>query len=191
MGTYFWIVMPVETFFRHCNETMKKYNATAYIEMSSGALGKSKYVKYVQENAANFIDGFSLTNYQNFFFSTYPFESNLEVAESGLFYNSPISAYSIEGDGGRETDKTREIIHLRSILKQSEKTVSSFYAALQRNLKKIPDLQGHLIMGNHTYKNHYYLPTSKIIIPQYSHSRNVQGTWEEHCLNLGMFYKQK
>jgi len=191
MGTYFWIAMPIETFFLHNNETMKKYNATAYIEMSSGVLGKSNYVKYVQEDAANFIDCFSSTNYQSFFFSTYPFESNLEMAEFGLFYKSPVSAYSIEGDGGRETDKTREIIHLRSILKQPEKSVSTFYVALQRNLKKIPALQSSLIMGNHTYKNHYYLPTSKIIIPQDSHSRNVQGTWEEHCLNLGMFYKQK
>ena len=188
MGTYFWIAMPVETFFLHCNEMMKKYNVTAYVGMSCDVLGKRNYVKYTEENAANFIDCFSSSNYHTFFFSSYFIESSLELAEFGLFYNSPISDYSIEGDGGRETDKTREIIHLRAIRKQSDKSISTFYAALQRNLKKIPDLRCRSIMGN---KNLYYLPTPKIIIPQNSHSRNIQGTWEEHCLNLKMFYEQE
>ena len=183
--------MPVETFFQHCRETMKRFNAAAYVEMSSGTLGKGNYVKYTEENAVNFIDCFSSPDYHSFFFSTYPFESNLELAKFGLFYNSPISDYSIEGSGGRETDKTREIIHLRSIMKQPDKSIKTFYAALQRNLKKTPDLRDKLITGSHTYKNHYSLPTSKIIIPQCSHSRNIQGTWEEHCLNSGMFYKQE
>jgi hypothetical protein len=188
MGTYFWIAMPVETFFSHCNETMKRYNVTAYVEMSCGTLGKSNYVKYTAESAANFIDCFSSPNYHTFFFSSYLTENSLELAEFGLFYNSPISDYSIEGNGGRETDKTRELIHLRILNKKSDKSMSTFYAALQRSLKKIPDLRSTLIMGN---KKLYYLPTSKIIIPQNSHSRNIQGTWEEHCLNLKMFYEQE
>ena len=183
MGTYFWIALPVETFFTHCNETMKKHNVTAYVEMSSDVLGKRNYVKYAEENAANFFDCFSSPNYQNFFFSNYRIESSLELVEYGLFYNSPISDYSIEGDGGRETDKTREVIHLRTIMKQPDKSISKFYAALQRSLKMIPNLQKN--------KNLYYLPTSKIIIPQYSHNRDLQGKWEEYCLSKNMFYEQK
>ncbi|MDM1295857.1 hypothetical protein HX021_16325 [Sphingobacterium sp. N143] len=49
------------------------------------------------------------------------------------------------------------------------------YPALQRNLKKIPDLRNTLSSGN---KNHFYLPTSKSIIPQNAHSRLIKMSWE-------------
>ncbi|WP_433900122.1 hypothetical protein [Sphingobacterium puteale] len=55
------------------------------------------------------------------------------------------------------------LVHLRQIMKQLDKSIKAFYAALQRNLKKIPDLRNSLTTGT---KKHYYLPTSKTIIPQ-------------------------
>ena len=188
---YFWIAIPIDDFFCYSNDIMKKYNVSAYVEMKSAIPGKSDYLSYNEENKINFFSCFSSSNYRNFFFSDYAFKNNVETSDFGMFYDPPVSTHSIEGSGGRETGKTRELIHLRRIMKQSDKSISLFYASLQRKLKKIPKLQSGLVMGNHNYKNHYYLPTSKIIIPQDSHSGNVQGTWEEYYLTSERYYRRR
>lgn len=80
------------------------------------------------------------------------------------------------------------LICFRQIMKQPDKSIKAFYVALQRNLKKIPDLRNSLTTGT---KKHYYLPTSKTIIPQKAHSRLVKVPWEEHYLRSSMVYKQE
>ncbi len=188
MGQYFWIAIPAEQFFQYCGDTMEKHHAHAYVETINRRSGKRTYVKYSKENQSAFLESFSSADYYGFYLSTYPFSDPEAITSSGLFYDSPIAEYSIAGSGGYETDRTREIIHLRQIMKQADKSVKAFFAALQRNLKKIPDLSVTLSNGN---KNYLYLPTSKSIIPQNAHSRLIEIPWEEHCLSKDLVYRQE
>ncbi|WP_313265441.1 hypothetical protein [Sphingobacterium sp.] len=188
MGQYFWIAIPAELFFLYCEETMEKHQAQAYIETINSHSGKRNIVKYSKESQSAFLASFSAADYHGFFLSTYPFSGKEALTSSGLFYDSPVAEYTIAGNGGYETDRTREIIHLRQIMKQADKSAKAFFAALQRNLKKIPDLRDTLRSGN---KNHFYLPTSKNIIPQNAHSRLITISWEEHCLSKDLFYRQE
>lgn len=167
---------------------MEKHHAHAYIETINRRSGKRNYVKYSKENQSAFLESFSSSDYYGFFLSTYPFSDQEDITSSGLFYDSPVVEYSIAGSGGYETDQTREIIHLRQIMKQADKSAKAFFAALQRDLKKIPDLRDTLASGN---KNHFYLPTPKRIIPQNAHSRLIKMSWEEHCLTKGLVYQQE
>jgi hypothetical protein len=91
--------------------------------------------------------------------------------------------FTIEGNGGVETEKTREQIQLRQIQKQPDKNIQRFYSALQRNLKNIPGIQNSYVMGKHEYKNRYCLLTSKLIITNNPHSRNMIDSWENYYLN--------
>lgn len=186
MGQYFWIAIPAELFFQHCGETMEKHRAHAYIEKINRRSGKRSYVKYSKENELAFLKIFSSADYHSFFLSTYPFSDQETSVHSGVFYDSPVAEYTIGGSGGYETDRTREIIHLRQIMKQADKSAKAFFAALQRSLKKIPDLRDTL--GN---KNYFYLPTSKSIIPPNAHSRLITLPWEEHCLSKDLVYQQQ
>jgi hypothetical protein len=167
---------------------MEKQQAQAYVETINRRSGKRNYVKYNKEHPSAFLESFSSTDYQGFFLSTYPFSDQETSVDSGIFYDSPVAEYTIAGSGGYETDRTREIIHLRQIMKQADKSAKSFFAALQRSLKKIADLRDTLSSGN---KNHFYLPTSKSIIPQNAHSRLITMPWEEHCLHKDMVYQQE
>lgn len=188
MGQYFWIAISAEQFFQYCGDTMEKHHAHAYVETINRRSGKRTYVKYSKENQSAFLESFSSADYYGFYLTTYPFSDQEAITSSGLFYDSPIADYSIAGSGGYETDRTREIIHLRQIMKQADKSVKAFFAALQRNLKKIPDLRSTLSNGN---KNYLYLPTSKSIIPQNAHSRLIEMPWEEHCLSKDLVYRQE
>lgn len=188
MGQYFWIAIPAELFFQYCGETMEKHRAHAYIETINRGSGKRNYVKYNKEKQSAFLESFSSSDYYGFFLSTYPFSDQEAIRSSGLFYDSPVAEYTIAGSGGYETDRTREIIHLRQIMKQADKSSKAFFAALQRTLKKIPDLRDTLRSGN---KTHFYLPTSKSIIPQNAHSRLIEMPWEEHCISKDLVYRQE
>ncbi|WP_293907779.1 hypothetical protein [Sphingobacterium sp. UBA5670] len=188
MGQYFWIAIPAELFFQYCGETMEKHGGHAYIEKINRRSGKRNYVKYSKEHQSAFLESFSSVDYHGFYLSTYPFSDQEAIVDSGVFYDSPVAECTIAGSGGYETDKTREIIHLRQIMKQADKSAKAFFAALQRSLKKIPDLHDTLRSGN---KNHFYLPTSKSIIPQNAHSRLITIPWEEHCLSKDMVYRQE
>ena len=188
MGQYFWIAIPAALFFQYFEETMEKHRAQAYVETIDRRSGKRNYVKYSKENQSAFLASFSSVDYQGFFLSTYPFSDQETIVDSGIFYDSPVAEYTIAGSGGYETDRTKEIIHLRQIMKQADKSAKAFFAALQRNLKKIPDLRDTLSSGN---RNHFYLPTSKSIIPQNAHSRLITMPWEEHCLSKDLVYQQQ
>jgi len=188
MSQYFWIAIPAELFFRYCAETMEKHQAQAYVETINRLSGKRNIVKYNKENQSAFLESFSSADYQEFYLSTYPFSDQETIVDSGVFYDSPVAEYTIAGSGGYETDRAREIIHLRQIMKQADKSAKAFFAALQRSLKKIPDLRNTLSSGN---KNHFYLPTSKSIIPQNAHSRLITMPWEEHCLLKDLVYQQE
>lgn len=188
MGQYFWIAIPAELFFQYCEQTIEKYRAQAYVETIDRRSGKRNYVKYSKENQSAFLASFSSADYHGFYLSTYPFSDQETSIDSGVFYDSPVAEYTIAGSGGYETDRTREIIHLRQIMKQADKSAKAFFAALQRSLKKIPDLRDTLSSGN---KNHFYLPTSKSIIPQNAHSRLITVPWEEHCLSKDIVYHQQ
>ena len=188
MGQYFWIAVPAELFFQYSVETMEKHRAQAYIETINRHSGKRNYVKYSKENGSAFLKSFSSADYHGFYLSTYPFSDQETIVDLGVFYDSPVAEYTIAGSGGYETDRTREIIHLRQIMKQADKSAKAFFAALQRNLKKIPDLRDTLRSGN---KNHFYLPTSKSIIPQNAQSRLITIPWEEHCLSKDQVYLQE
>lgn len=188
MSQYFWIAIPAELFFQYCAETMEKHQAQAYVETIDRRSGKRNYVKYSKEHPSAFLASFSSADYQGFFLSTYPFTDQKDTINSGSFYDSPVAEYTIAGSGGYETDRTREIIHLRQIMKQADKSAKAFFAALQRSLKKIPDLRDTLSSGN---RNHFYLPTSKSIIPQNAHSRLITMPWEEHCLSKDLVYHQQ
>lgn len=188
MGQYFWIAVPAELFFQSCGETMEKHGVQAYVETINRQSGKRNYVKYSKENEPAFLENFSSADYHGFFLSTYLFSDQQTSVDSGVFYDSPVAEYTIAGSGGYETDRTREIIHLRQIMKQADKSAKAFFAALQRSLKKIPDLRDTLRSGN---KNHFYLPTSKSIIPQNAHSRLITIPWEDHCLSKALVYQQE
>ena len=188
MSQYFWIAIPAELFFQHCDETMEKHHAQAYVETINRHSGKRNLIKYNMENQSAFLKSFSSADYHGFYLSTYPFSDQETSVDSGVFYDSPVAEYTIAGSGGFETDRTREIIHLRQIMKQADKSAKAFFAALQRSLKKIPDIRDTLISGN---KNHFYLPTSKSIIPQNAHSRLITLPWEEHCLSKDLVYPQE
>jgi hypothetical protein len=188
MSQYFWIAVPAELFFQYCGETMEKHQAHAYTETINRHSGKRNYVKYSEKNRSAFLESFSSADYHGFYLSTYPFSDQEVITSSGLFYDPPVAEYTIAGSGGYETDRTREIIHLRQIMKQADKSAKAFFAALQRSLKKIPDLGDTLKSGN---KTHFYLPTSKSIIPQNAHSRLIEMPWEEHCLSKNLVYRQE
>lgn len=163
---------------------MKKYNVSAYVELIGNKTGTREIYIYQETDSAAFIKYFSNPNYHGFYFSCYPFESIENTKKFGLYYSPEIASFTIEGNGGGETEKTREQIHLRQIQKQPDKNIQRFYSALQRKLETIPGIQSSYYIGSHEYKNRYYLPTAKIIIPHNGHSKNIKGTWEEHCLNL-------
>ncbi|WP_426791745.1 hypothetical protein [Sphingobacterium sp. WOUb80] len=188
MSQYFWIAIPAELFFQYCEATMEKHQAHAYVEKINRHSSKRNYVKYSKENQSAFLESFTSADYHGFYLSTYPFSDQEIVVDSGIFYDSPVAEYTIAGSGGYETERTREIIHLRQIMKQADKSAKAFFSALQRSLKKIPDLRDTLKSGN---KNHFYLPTSKRIIPQNGHSRLITMSWEEHCLHKNMVYQQE
>lgn len=188
MSQYFWIAIPAELFFQYCGQTMEKHGAHAYIETINRQSGKRKYIKYSQENESAFLKSIASADYHGFFLSTYPFSDQETITSSGIFYDSPVAEYTLAGSGGYETDRTREIIHLRQIMKQADKSAKAFFAALQRNLKKIPELRDTLRNGN---KTHFYLPTAKRIIPQNAHSQLIEIPWEEHCLSKDLMYQQE
>lgn len=188
MGQYFWIAIPAELFSQYCDQMMEKHGAHTFIETINRESGKRKYIKYSQENESAFFESFRSADYHGFFLSTYPFSDQEAITSSGLFYDSPVAEYTIAGSGGYETDLTREIIHLRQIMKQADKSAKAFFTDLQRNLKKIPDLRDTLRNGNN---NHLYLPTAKRIIPPNAHSRLIDIPWEEHCLSEDLVYQQE
>lgn len=183
MAIYFWISIPIDDFFYYSNDVMKKYNVSAYVEMIGDKPGERKIGVYDENDPETFIKHFYDPDYYSFYFSCYPFQNVDSAKEFGTFYTPDIAPFTIEGNGGVETEKTREQIHLRQIQKNPDKNIQRFYSALQRTLKNIPGIQNSYVMGQHEYKNRYGLPTSKIIIPHNPHSRNVKGSWEEYYLH--------
>ena len=183
MAVHFWIAMPIDDFFRYSNELMKKYNVTAYVELIGHESGSSNVYVYREDTPDTFIKHFFEPNYHTFYFSCYPFGDIKGPVKFGAFYSPETAPFTIEGNGGYETDKTREQIYLRQLHKQPDKNIQKFYLALQRKLKALPGMQNSYVMGKHEYKNHYCLPSSKMIIPNNPHNKNIKGTWEEYYLN--------
>jgi len=160
---------------------MHKYNVTAYLETkcSLDGMTDTNYILYGLENTTEFFGYFSEPEYYNFYFTSYPFVNKNDITHfPGQFYGQQLSPYTIEGRGGTETERTREQIHLRQIVKQPDKSIQSFFSALQRKLKNIPGLQKEA----KGLVNLYYLPAAKIIIPPHPHSNKVIGSWEEYFL---------
>lgn len=122
-------------------------------------------------------------HYSNDLMKKYNVSAYIERIEFGTFYTPEIAPFTIEGNGGVETEKTREQIHLIQIQKQPDKNIQRFYSALQRKLINIPGIQNSYVMDKHEYKNCYCLPTSKLIIPNNPHSRNMTDSWENYYLN--------
>ena len=179
MAIYFWISMPIDDFFDYCKDIMQTYKVTAYIETKSTANGvtTTTYLPYCSETAVRFVQGFSQATYYNFYFTTYPFANQQDIANfSGRFYNEQIAPHTIEGRGGVETERSREQIQLRQLQKQPDKSIRGFYNALQRKLKSIPGVQRE----NKGMVTLYCLPTTKVVIPPNPHSNRVEGLWEEY-----------
>lgn len=183
MSINFSISIPLEDFFHYSIDLMRKYNITAYIEKLSDEQDKRKYISYKEDDTITFFKHFSDPTYRKFYFSHYLFQHIESITNYALFYDEDICSSTIEGSGGCETDKTRELFCLRVLSKQPSKNIQTFYSALQRRLKNIPGLQKNLVMGKHTYSNYFYLPSPKIIIPPNLHSEEVEGSWEDFYLN--------
>lgn len=155
---------------------MLSHGVKLYAEIFVNAQGERQYSSFESKKIDLFSSNFNDTTYNSFFFSNYPIQDITQIKEFGYFYDTP-SSYSIEVNGGRETDKSREIIQMRMISKNPNKQIQSFYRAFQRDLKKISGLQ------KHTQKNYFYLPTVKIIIPANPHSQNTRDNWEDFYLS--------
>lgn len=183
MALHFWIAMPMDEFFCYSDQLMKKYNVSAYVELIGDEPGNRNVYVYQENTPDTFIRYFFESTYQSFYFSCYPFGDIKNPVKFGTFYSPEIAPFTIGGNGGYETDKTREQIYLRQLWKQPDKNIHSFYLALQRKLKTLPGIQNGYVMGKHEYKNLYYLPSSKKIIPDNPHNREIKGTWEEYYLD--------
>lgn len=154
---------------------MMSHGVKLYAEIFVNAEGDRQYSTFESKEMELFADYFTNTAYNSFFFSCYPVQATTQIKEFGYFYDEPDS-YSIEVKGGRETDKSRELIQMRMISKQPDKQIQSFYRTLQKDLKKISGLQ------KHDQKKYFYLPTEKFIIPANAQSKNTRDHWEDFCL---------
>lgn len=176
MATYFNISMPVVDFLAASHHVMQRHGVKLYAEIFVNAQGERQYASFENEKIDLFASYFNNTAYNSFFFSCYPVNNSIQIKEHGYFYGTP-SSYSIEVNGGRETEKSRELIQMRMISKNPEKPIQAFYRAFQRDLKKISGLQ------KHAEKKYFYVPTEKIIIPANPHSQNTRDNWEDFCLS--------
>ncbi|MEC0090860.1 hypothetical protein [Paenibacillus macquariensis] len=176
IASYFNISMPVMDFLTESHQAMLRHGVKLYAEIFGNAQGECQYSSFESGEIDLFASYFNDTGYNSFFFSSYPIEDITQIKQFGYFYDTP-SSYSIEVNGGRETDKSRELIQMRMIAKNPDKQIQSFYRTLQRNLKKISGLQ------KHTQKNYFHLPTDKIIIPANPHSQNTRDHWEDFYLS--------
>ncbi len=176
MAIYFNISMPVMDFLTESHKTMLRHGVKLYAEIFVDAQGERQYSAFESKEIELFASYFDDTAYNSFFFSCYPIQDIKRLNEFGYFFDVA-SSDSIEVNGGRETDKSRELIQMRMISKNPNKQIQSFYRALQRDLKKISGLQ------KHPQKNYFYLPTEKIIIPANSHSQHTRDNWEDFCLS--------
>lgn len=168
--------MPVMDFLTESHNAMLSHGVKLYAEIFVNAQGERQYSSFESKKIDLFASYFNDTAYNSFFFSCYPIEDITQIKQFGYFHDTP-SSYSIEVDGGRETDKSRELIQMRMISKNPDKQIQSFYRTFQRDLKKISGLQ------KHTQKNYFYLPTEKIIIPADPHSHNTRDNWEDFYLS--------
>lgn len=176
IAIYFNISMPVMDFLTVSHTAMLSHGVRLYAEIFVNAQGERQYTSLESNNIVLFASYFNDTAYNSFFFSCYPLQDISQIKTFGYFYDTP-SSYSIEVNGGKETDKSRELIQMRMISKNPNKQIQSFYRTFQRNLKNISGLQ------KHTQKKYYYLPTEKIIIPANPHSQNTRDHWEDFCLS--------
>ena len=179
----FWIAIPVDDFFRYSNDIMKKYGVSAYVEVIDNKSGNRNVYTYREDRPNVFTEYFFEESYHSFYFSCYPFDDEKSSIPFGAFYTPEIAPFTIEGNGGYETESTREQIYLRQIDKRPDKNIKKFYSALQQKLKTLPGIQNGCVMGKYEYKNRYFLPSSKIIIPNNPHNKNIKGTWEDYYLN--------
>ncbi|MFC3804376.1 hypothetical protein [Cohnella sp. GCM10012308] len=155
---------------------MLSHGVKLYAELYVSAQGERRYSSFESKNIDLFASYFDNTAYHSFFFSGYDLKDLTEIKEFGYFYDAPSSS-SIEVKGGRETNKSRELIQMRMISKDPNKQIQAFYRTLQKDFKKISGLQ------KHAQNNYFYLPTEKIIIPANPHSQNTRDNWEDFCLS--------
>ncbi|WP_313641880.1 hypothetical protein [Paenibacillus sp.] len=176
IAIYFNISMPVMDFLTESHNAMLSHGVKLYAEIFTNAQGERQYSSFESKKIDLFASYFNDTAYNSFFFSCYSIQDITQIKEFGYFHDTP-SSYSIEVKGGRETDKSRELIQMRMISKNPNKQIQSFYRTFQRDLKKISGLQ------KNTQKNYFYLPTEKIIIPANPHSQSTRDNWEDFNLS--------
>ncbi|WP_138751365.1 hypothetical protein [Paenibacillus sinopodophylli] len=176
ISIYFNISMPVMHFLIESHHAMLDHGVKLYAEIFVNAQGERQYSAFESEKIDLFASYFNDTAYNSFFFSCYPIQDATQIKSNGYFYDTP-SSNSIEVAGGRETDKSRELIQMRMLSKNPNKQIRSFYQKFQKDLKKISGLQ------KHPQKNYFYLPTNKIIIPANPHSQNSRDIWEDFNLS--------
>ncbi|GAA3409493.1 hypothetical protein GCM10020370_49840 [Paenibacillus hodogayensis] len=155
---------------------MLSHGVKLYAEIFINAKGERQYLSFESKEIDLFASYFNDTAYNSFFFSCYPVQDITQIKKNGFFYDTP-GSYSIEVKGGRETDKSRELIQMRMISKNPNKQIQSFYRTFQRDLKKISGLQ------KHTQKKYFYFPTEKITIPANPQSKNTRDNWEDFYLS--------
>ncbi|MFD2327901.1 hypothetical protein ACFSR7_01470 [Cohnella sp. GCM10020058] len=155
---------------------MQSHGVKLYAELYVNAKGKRRYSAFEGNEIDLFAGYFDNTAYHSFFFSGFDIKDLSEIKQFGYFYDAPSSA-SIEVKGGRETDQSRELIQMRMISKAPDKRIQAFYRTLQKDFKKMPDLQ------KHAQKHYFYLPTEKTIIPANSQSQYTRDRWEDFCLS--------
>lgn len=168
--------MPLMDFLTESHNAMLSHEVKLYAEIFVNEQGERQYSSFESKKIDLFASFFNDTAYNSFFFSCYSIQDITQINKFGYFYDTP-SSCSIEVNGGRETDKSRELIQMRMISKNPDKKIQSFYRTLQRDLKKISGLQ------KQTQKNYFYLPTEKIIIPANPHSPNTRDNWEDFYLS--------
>lgn len=169
MATYFNIVISVKDLIEKSFELIKKYEIYIYTEQ----IDKMKRWYEEIDTVSLDLKSFSKESYSNFFLTT----EKRDISNSMIlfvdeepkfiqknwisFYDDELFPYTIEVNGGRENENSIEILKFRILAKHPNDKISKFYSALQRQLKKDPELKSGLKIGNHFDKKLFYFPTTK------------------------------
>lgn len=147
MASLINIIMPLVELVDNIKDLIEKYGIHVYLERRDKALQRTHILLQgggKQEIAAG---------YSRLFFSA----MEVPLNENTSFYADGIFDYCIEVEGGRETDDDIELIKLRVIGKNPDKTIKSFFTAVNNRLKKDGNMGVGVFSGDSSYyKNIFY-----------------------------------
>lgn len=151
MGSRINVIMPLGTLMEIIHDLAEKYGIQIYVERRDEALARNYVALKGDVSAMKLAIN---EGYRQFFFSAIEVPLN----EKTSFYADGIFDYCIEGKGGHEMGDDIEMITLRIISKNPDKTIQSFFGAVNNRLKKAGDVGVGVYTGAGSfYKNIFYL----------------------------------